>query len=141
MNISRIKHNILFYILLFCICLFSASYANELPFVGKVDYSPSGGNGYVEVFEITHDGNLKITGYGITGSGLIYEGKYKPLILSKDLITEYGHGYLFENNRIYILDELGNKIKINSDDCYSAFLYPDDDEYCSRSTSTKYITN
>lgn len=114
--------------------MISISYAETLPFIGKISYSASGGNGYFEIFEIKEGGNLVISGCGTTSCGTIYEGKYKPLLLPKDLLGITDIGYLFEDNKMFYVDEFGEKIKANADDCFGEFLYNDVPEYCSTST-------
>jgi len=131
-----IKHTKFFLILAF-ISFISISYAEKLPFIGKISYSASGGSAYIEIFEIKEDGNMIITGCGSTSCGLIYKGKYQPLLLPKDFKDLEGTtdiGYLFENDKIFYVDEFGQKIKANTDDCFGEFIYNDNPDYCSVST-------
>jgi len=126
-----------FFLTLIFICSISISYAEKLPFIGKISYSASGGSAYIETFEIKEDGSLTITGCGMTSCGLIYKGKYQPLLLPKDFKDLEGTtdiGYLFENDKIYYVDEFGQKIKANADDCFGEFIYNDQPDYCSVST-------
>lgn len=76
-----IKYSKIFCLILSFIYSISISYAEKLPFIGKISYSASGGSAYVEIFEIKEDGNMTITGCGTTSCGLIYKGKYKSLLL------------------------------------------------------------
>jgi len=132
-----IKYSKIFCLILSFIYSISISYAEKLPFIGKISYSASGGSAYVEIFEIKEDGNMTITGCGTTSCGLIYKGKYKSLLLPKDFKDLEGTtdiGYLFEDNKIFYVDELGQKIKANTDDCFVEFIYNDNPDYCSVST-------
>jgi len=117
--------------LIFCLIVLITpyAYADQLPFIGKIWYSPSGGNGYVIQFEIKDNNTLMIRGCGTTSCGDIYKGEYKSLI-----IPDNEYGYLFENNHIYLTDMEGNKIKANKNDCYSAFMYDNNELYCEVST-------
>lgn len=133
-----IKYNKIFRLKLALIFLISISYAETLPFIGKVDYSASGGSAYVEIFEIKEDGSMVIRGCGTTSCEVIYEGKYKSLLLPKDLLGTTDIGYLFEDNKMFYVDEFGMKIKANSDDCFGEFIYNDTPDYCSTSTLTTF---
>jgi len=129
-----IKYNKVFYLALAFISSISVSYAEKLPFIGKIDYSASGGNAYYEIFEIKENGNMVIKNCGTTSCGTIYEGKYKPLLLPSDLSIATDIGYLFENDKMFYVDEFGKKIKANTDDCFVEFIYNDTPDYCSTST-------
>ena len=133
-----IKYNKISRLKLAFIFLISISYAETLPFIGKIDYSASGGNAYIEIFEIKEDGDMVIRGCGTTSCVLIYEGKYKSLLLPKDLLETTDIGYLFEDNKLFYVDEFGQKIKANADDCFGEFIYNDSPDYCSTSTLSSF---
>lgn len=124
-SIKKCLLSLLFFIISF-------SHSKELPFIGSISYSPSGGSASVFIFKINKDGNLLIKGCGTTSCSEIYNSEFKPLILIDSEYEEYAYGFLFEGDYVYYTDGKGNKIKANIEDCYSAFMFSntDIDEFC-----------